>query len=86
MDEPDAAFYTRITLGQLNAFCHGITPAQIAKEAPPALRPLLCARADEPAHRSQHLVETLGSAVTTLSLANAGREPARRRRGKSSAR
>ena len=27
---PDAAFYTRVTLEQLNAYCHGVTPAQLA--------------------------------------------------------
>jgi len=68
VEEPDAAFYTRITLGRLNAFCRGITPAQLAEGAPDGLRPLLCARTDDPAHRAQHLLTMLGPAVTTLSL------------------
>jgi uncharacterized protein (DUF2267 family) len=64
---PDAAFYTRITFEQLNAFCRGITPAQLAESLPADLRPLLSARADAVAHRHR-LMRLLGSAVTTLSL------------------
>jgi uncharacterized protein (DUF2267 family) len=68
VDEPDAAFYARITFEQLNAFCRGTTPARIAPSLPADLRPLLSARADEPAHRSLRRLQTLGSAVATLSL------------------
>ena len=68
VDEPDAAFYARITFEQLNAFCHGITPARLAPSLPVDLRPLLSARATEPAPGFRRRLATLGSAVGTLSL------------------
>ncbi|GAA3951772.1 DUF2267 domain-containing protein [Actinoplanes auranticolor] len=68
VSEPDAAFYTRTTLEQLNAFCRGTTPAQLAASLPADLRPLLSARADDPAQRHRHLVRTLSSSLATLSL------------------
>jgi uncharacterized protein (DUF2267 family) len=64
----DAAFYARVTFEQLNAYCRGVTPAGLAASLPADLRPLLSARADNPADRHQRLVRALGSAVTTLSL------------------
>jgi uncharacterized protein (DUF2267 family) len=69
--EPNAVFYARITFEQLNAFCRGTTPARLARAVPADLRPLLSARAQEPAHRD--LVRTMGSATPALSL----RVPAR---------
>lgn len=48
---PDAAFYTRITLEQLNAFCRGVTPAQLAPSLPADVRPLLSARTDDATNR-----------------------------------
>jgi uncharacterized protein (DUF2267 family) len=57
---PDAAFYTRVTLEQLNAYCHGVTPAQLAPSLPADVRPLLSARADDPTRR----LRTLGSTST----------------------
>ncbi|MEU8610760.1 DUF2267 domain-containing protein [Actinoplanes sp. NPDC048791] len=68
ISEPDAAFYTRVTLEQLNAYCRGTTPAGLAASLPADLRPLLSARSEDPAHRHRHLVRRLGSAVTNLSL------------------
>ncbi len=64
---PDAAFYARITFEQLNAFCRGVTPAQLAASLPADLRPLLSARADSPAHQHRAM-RMLGSAVTALNL------------------
>ena len=68
VSEPDAAFYTRVTLEQLNAYCRGTTPAGLAASLPASLRPLMSARAEDPAHRHRHLVRRLGPAVTKLSL------------------
>jgi len=68
VSEPDAAFYTRVTLEQLNAYCRGTTPAGLAASLPADLRPLMSARTEDPAHRHRHLVRRLGSAVANLSL------------------
>ncbi|MGW4947406.1 DUF2267 domain-containing protein [Actinoplanes sp. NPDC004185] len=68
VSEPDAAFYTRVTLEQLNAYCRGTTPAGLAASLPAGLRPLMSARAEDPAHRHRQLVRTLSSAVAGLSL------------------
>jgi uncharacterized protein (DUF2267 family) len=68
VSEPDAAFYTRVTLEQLNAYCRGTTPAGLAASLPAGLRPLMSARAEDPAVRHRQLVRMLGSAVTNLSL------------------
>jgi uncharacterized protein (DUF2267 family) len=68
IDEPNAAFYARITFAQLNAFCRGTTPAQLAARLPADLRPLLSARAEDPAQQHRQLFEAWGSAVTALSL------------------
>jgi hypothetical protein len=57
-----------VTLEQLNAYCRGTTPAGLAASLPADLRPLMSARAEDPAHRHRHLVRRLGSAVTNLSL------------------
>ncbi|WP_433732029.1 DUF2267 domain-containing protein [Actinoplanes sp. CA-051413] len=68
VSEPDAAFYTRVTLEQLNAYCRGTTPAGLAASLPADLRPLMSARAEDPALRHRYLVRRLSSAVTNLSL------------------
>jgi uncharacterized protein (DUF2267 family) len=68
IDEPNAAFYARTTFAQLNVFCRGTTPAQLAARLPADLRPLLSARPEDPAQRQRQLIEAWGAAVTALSL------------------
>jgi uncharacterized protein (DUF2267 family) len=66
-NEPNAAFYARVTFEQLNAFCVGTTPARLAHAVPADLRPLLSARTHEPAHRD--LARTMGPTFTLRSPA-----------------
>jgi uncharacterized protein (DUF2267 family) len=68
IDQPDAAFYARVTFEQLNAFCRGTTPARLAAALPADLRPLLTARIDGAVDRHRHLARLLGSAATMLDL------------------
>jgi uncharacterized protein (DUF2267 family) len=68
VSEPDAAFYTRVTFAQLNAYSRGDGPALIAGLLPAELRPLVSAQADDPALRHRNLIRTLGAAVPSLSL------------------
>lgn len=68
IDQPDAAFYARVTFEQLNAFCRGVTPAGLAPALPADLRPLLTARIDSAVDRHRHLTGRLGSAAATLDL------------------
>jgi uncharacterized protein (DUF2267 family) len=78
IDELNAVFFIRVTLAQLNVFCRGVAPAQLAASLPVDLRPLLTALPDDPAHRYRHLVQEWSSAVTTLSLQDPAPAPARR--------
>lgn len=73
--EPDAAFYLRVTFEQLNAFCRGVTPAQLAALLPGDLRGLLSARSADPAQRPRQFVLLLAPAVATLTLKAPDREP-----------
>ena len=66
--ETDAAFYARVTFEQLNAYCHGVTPAAASSSAPAGLRGLLTARADDPASRHRLRLAAMGAAVNGLSL------------------
>ncbi|GGQ62786.1 DUF2267 domain-containing protein [Couchioplanes azureus] len=71
IDEPNAAFLSRVVFEQLNSYCRGVTPASLAPWAPAEVRPLLSARPDDPARRYRLLLPTLGSAGAVL-----GRRPA----------
>ncbi|WP_143162686.1 DUF2267 domain-containing protein [Couchioplanes caeruleus] len=66
VDEPNAAFLSRVVFEQLNNYCRGVTPASIAPSLPAEVRPLLAARSDDPARRYRLLLPTLGSAGAVL--------------------
>lgn len=65
VDEAEAAFLSRITLGELNVFCRGLTPAGIAPMVPADLRPLLRALPDDPARRQQRVLHMTVPATVT---------------------
>lgn len=44
VEKPEAAFLTRQVFGQLNVWCHGVTPADLAADLPAALTGLVTAR------------------------------------------
>jgi uncharacterized protein (DUF2267 family) len=68
VNEPNAAFLTRVVFEQLNAYCHGVTPASVAASLPAGLRPLVSARADDPAQRFRRLFPAIGPSATVLNL------------------
>jgi uncharacterized protein (DUF2267 family) len=68
VDEPNAAFYSRIVFEQLNTSCRGITPASLAQSLPAEVRPLIAACAEDPAWRYRDRFPVLGSSAALPSL------------------
>ncbi len=76
VDEAEAAFLSRVTLGELNAYCRGVTPARLAAMVPADLRPLLRAQPEEPAPRYQRVLQRTVPAAVTLRLEPTPARPA----------
>ena len=72
VNEPNAAFLSRVVFEQLNAYCHGVTPASVADSLPAEVRALVSARADDPAHRFRRLFPAIGPSAAVLSLRATG--------------
>lgn len=68
VDEPDAAFLSRIVFAQLNSWCHGLSPASVAAALPADARALVSARADDPAQRFRRLFPAIAPSAGVLSL------------------
>jgi uncharacterized protein (DUF2267 family) len=67
LDEPSAAFLTRVVFEELNAYCPTTGPAGFAALVPADLRPLLTARAD-PDVRQREMLSSSGLAAPALRL------------------
>jgi uncharacterized protein (DUF2267 family) len=55
IDEPNAAFLSRVVFEQLNDYCREVTPASVAASLPAELRPLISARAETGPPSRRHL-------------------------------